>query len=87
MQRWDVKVRTQPRTQQEAALLALRMSVGGFAGFLAPAWAAGQRTFVEASLAALINNAFTVEPAVEAQSAAQEQQARPLSFPFRTLCS
>ncbi|BDA51126.1 phosphatidylinositol 4-kinase alpha [Coccomyxa sp. Obi] len=75
MQRWDAKIRSQPRTEQEAALLAVRISVGSFAGFLAPIWAAGHRTLVEASLAALINNAFTIEPAVEAHSAAQEQQA------------
>ncbi len=77
MQRWDACKRAQPRTEQEAALLALRIAVNGFAGFLAAVWAAGQRTLVEASLAALINNAFTVEPAVEAQSVAQEQQASP----------
>ncbi len=82
MQRWDASIRFKPRTEQEAGLLALRISVGGFAGFLAHAWAAGQRTLVEASLAALVNNAFTVEPAVEAQSAAQEQQASPPFLPL-----
>ena len=75
MERWTPDSRHQPKSEQDMALLALRIAVGNFAAFLAAVWSAGQRVIVEASLAALLNNAFTVEPAVEADSAAQEQQA------------
>lgn len=75
MDRWGPDSRHQPKSEQDTALLALRVAVGNFAAFLAAVWAAGQRVIVEASLAALLNNAFTVEPAVEADSASQEQQA------------
>ncbi len=76
MERWRPTSGNQPQSEQEMGLAALRIAVGGFARFLVAAWEAGQRVIVESSLAALLNNAFTVEPAVEADSAAQEQQAR-----------
>lgn len=54
--------------------MAVRLATSSFAGFLAAAWGAERQLTVEASLSAVFNNVFTVEPALEATSLSQQQQ-------------